>query len=279
MSFIMTYMKWGTMFESILLGAVQGLTEFLPVSSSAHLILISYLQSGHSLSLTLNVALHFGTLMAVFIYFWRDWKKIGDAFFRKIFKKESSYESQVLLPGLIIGTLPAGVVGLLAKDWIERVLHHPSVVILPLALVGVFMWWVDDKTPSERPLKSLSIKDAFLIGVAQTFALIPGVSRSGATITCGRILRFKREDAARFSFLLGTPAMFGATLLESKHILEVAHDPAFYVAVGTSTLVGCLAIGGFLAFLRRFGFAMFAIYRCLLALCILYFVLSYTDPF
>ncbi len=255
---------------SILLGIIQGITEFLPVSSSAHLILISSMVNGKALPMFLNVSLHFGTLLAVLIYFFDDWWKILKGLKLFIINKQKTYEQQVLLPALIMGSVPAGVVGLLWKDPIEEFFHNPKSVILPLILVGLLLWLVDKKSRTNRSLKSLTITDGIKIGLAQVCALIPGVSRSGATIVAARALSFKREDAARFSFLLGTPAMGGAALLHARGFIENIGNPAFIVGIITSCVVGLGAIKFFISFINRFGFFAFALYRTLLAFVVAY---------
>lgn len=255
--------------HAIILGFLQGTAEFLPISSSGHLILASYFMDGKPLPLALNVALHVGTLLAILLYFWRDWMKIANCLVKRITQKEKSFESDVLFPALLIGSIPAAVVGLLWEEDIERIFHSPQYVVVPLALVGILLWWGDRKAPTTRPLNKLTFKDSILIGVFQACALIPGVSRSGSTILGGRLLGFSRTDAARYSFLLGTPAMAGAALLKRKEILESFNEPSFFVGCMTALLVGCLAISFLMAFIKRYGFGVFALYRVGLAVTII----------
>lgn len=257
---------------AVILGVVQGVTEFLPVSSSAHLIIISWLFKGEALPLSLNISLHIGTLVAVLIYFKKDWVRIVSSVLRFAKTREKSFESHTLLPGLIVGSIPAGVVGLMWKDEIEAVFHNPSFVAYPLAIVGVLLWYVDSKAPSRKSVGQITIKDAMLVGVAQACALIPGTSRSGATILGARLLGVDREGAARFSFLLGTPVMMGAALLESRDILDSLGDPVFYIGVITSIFVGIGAIHFLIEFVKRFGLAVFAIYRLVLATALFFLV-------
>lgn len=259
-------MEVAQILHAIALGALQGVAEFLPISSSAHLIIVSWLMDGKPLPLTLNIALHVGTLVAVLVYFWKDWLRLVKAVVLRVTRGERSYESDTLLPGLIIGSIPAGVIGVLWNDKIEQIFHHPGTTILPLAIVGVLLWLVDKKAPAEKSMRDISIKDAFLVGIGQACALIPGFSRSGSTILAGRLLKIRREDAARFSFLLGTPAMLGAALLKRDELIVSFADPQFIIGASTSMIVGCLTIGFLLHFLRRFGFGAFAIYRVALAL-------------
>jgi undecaprenyl-diphosphatase len=228
---------------------------------------------GKPLPLTLNIALHVGTLAAVLFYFWQDFLAMGKAGLRRLTAGTKSFEADVLIPGLIIGSIPAGIIGILWEKKIEALFHNPLSVCFPLALVGIGLWLVDKKMPSDRNLTDLTIKDAFLIGIAQACALIPGFSRSGSTILGARLLRFDRSHAARFSFILGTPAMGGAVLLNYKDILASIGDPQFYIGISVSAAVGCMAIAFLLNFLKKFGFFAFAVYRLILAVIILAIVL------
>lgn len=254
---------------SIVLGIVQGIGEFLPISSSGHLVVVSSVMDGKPLPLSLNIALHIGTLAAVLVYFWRDWLNLALRLLGRVTRGEKSFESDVLFPILIIGTIPAAIVGLAWEKEIEAIFHNPVSVAVPLALVGVLIWWGDIKSPSRKVMTDLTYRDGFLIGVAQAMALVPGVSRSGITILCGRVLSYRKEDAAKFSFMLGTPAMLGAAILDADQIMQSMAQADFYVGIMVSMVVGCLAIRFLLSFLRRFGFGAFAIYRLLLAAVIL----------
>jgi undecaprenyl-diphosphatase len=252
---------WGL---AILLGIVQGLSEFLPISSSAHLIVFSWLAEGSPLPLSLNVAMHVGTLASLVIFFHRDWWYLARRALERLSGGKASFQADVLLPGLVIGSIPAAIVGGLGKDAIEAYFHHPFMVIVPLVVVGFFLWWVDIKQTEKRPLDSITIKKSWFIGCAQALALIPGVSRSGITIIAGRYFGLDRGAAARFSFLLGTPAMVGAALVHAGEITEHIHEPLFYGGILVSCVVGCLAIKFLLAFINRFGFLAFALYRFVL---------------
>ncbi len=254
---------------AIVLGIVQGIGEFLPISSSGHLIIVSWLMSGKTLSLTLNIALHVGTLLAVLVYFWRDWLNIYKACVGKVFSGSRSYETSVLLPGIILGSIPAGVIGILWNEKIEQVFHNPLSVCAPLFFVGIALWQVDKRWPVTKTSNNLTILDCVLIGVGQACALIPGVSRSGATILTGRLRGIDRESAARFSFMLGTPAMGGAAVLKYKELLASAGDPVFYIGTSVSFVTGIFAISFLLRFLKSYGFGVFAAYRALLAMFIL----------
>ncbi len=258
--------------ESILLGAIQGLTEFLPVSSSAHLIFFSSILGGHVLPLALNIGFHVGTLLALLGYFWRDWFGIIGSFFRLVIRRERSFNATTMLPALVIGSIPAGFLGVFFKDSIEQTFHHPIMTVMPLILFGLALWLTDKRFAGNRRLSSLSIMDALFIGAAQAIALIPGSSRSGCTIMGGRILGFSRQESARFSFLLGTPAMLGAALLDHEEIVSNFTNTDFLVGVATAGIVGGLAIHFLLNFLKKQGFLVFAIYRIILGIAILFTV-------
>ncbi|MGE0174391.1 MAG: undecaprenyl-diphosphate phosphatase [Oligoflexales bacterium] len=267
-------MEFSEVAYSLALGAVQGITEFLPVSSSAHLIVFSYAVNDQPLPLALNVALHFGTLMAVLVYFRRDWILLISKTLRRIFGGPASYESDVLVPCLFIGTLPIGILGILFEDQIEHYLHNPLFTTVPLALVGFLLWRADSKSPEDKAYDAITIKNAFKIGLAQAAALFPGVSRSGATILTARHLGYNRTDAAKFSFMLGMPAMLGAAALEARHIANSITQPEFYLGFLSSFLVGALTINYLLKFLRTKGFGVFAIYRIALAIVIVGFYVA-----
>jgi undecaprenyl-diphosphatase len=261
---------WGL---ALILGAVQGLSEFLPISSSAHLIIFSWLVAGKPLPLVLNVAMHVGTLSSVVIFFLSDWLSIARSLVERVSKGRRSFQADVLLPGLVIGSIPAAVVGLLGEEYIEGYFHHPFMVVLPLIVVGFVLWYVDARRPQVLGLEGMTIRKAWTIGMAQALALIPGVSRSGITIIAARNYGFNRSAAARFSFLLGTPALAGAALLHAKEICAHITEPMFYLGMISSCVVGCLAIKFFIAFIQRYGFLAFAIYRALLAVVLVLIVL------
>ena len=254
------------MLYPIILGVVQGIAEFLPISSSAHLIITSWLMEGEPLSLSLNVSLHMGTLFAVLLYFHKDWLELFSGLFSDIQQKRyKNGESIKKWTILVIASLPAGILGLTLKDTIEQLFHNPTSTVGPLVIVGIALWWIDKKAAQSNKLQDMTIFNGIMIGCAQACALIPGVSRSGATITAARLLNFDRETATRFSFLLGTPAMGGAALLHYKDILANLSDSTFQIGVFVSCLVGCLAIHFLMSWIRKAGFGIFAIYRVLLA--------------
>ena len=206
------------------------------------------------------------------IYFWRDWRNLLTSTIAKIRFGKNSFEANTLLPALIVGSIPAGIIGLLWQHEIEAILHNPASTLIPLALVGVALWLGDRYFRTHSKLIDLNLKHALIIGLAQAMALVPGTSRSGITILAGRYVGLGREESAKFSFLLGTPVMGGAALLNASDIFHSLGEPAFYLGCSVSMLVGCLTIAFLLRFLRTYGLGVFAVYRVILAL-ILFFVL------
>jgi undecaprenyl-diphosphatase len=257
--------------DSLVIGILQGLAEFLPISSSAHIIIYSEWVNGVALPLALNVGLHGGTLLAVLSYFWADLAKmlktaLEPGPFADYFRRNR------LNFALLVGTIPAAVVGLTSKDQIELLFHHARSVIIPLVIVGWLIWWIDRRSETRfHHLSQVGMHQAILIGLGQALALIPGVSRSGATITMARYLGFDRDTAARFSFLLGVPAMLGALVLQGGDIGPSLSDPSFYWGFFGALITGFLTIHFFLKLMKRIDFLYFAIYRTCLGL-ILYII-------
>ncbi len=250
-------------FKALILGVIQGITEFLPISSSAHLLLFSnLLNEGKPLPLFYNVALHFGTALAILFYFRKDWVKM----LKSLKSYPSQNKNQKLLFNLIIGSIPAAVIGLSLKDFIEATFHNTLSIILPLGIVGILLWLTDYLHRGRKDLYKLTGLQALLIGLGQTCALIPGVSRSASTIIACRLLNLTKMDAARFSFLLGTPVMMGAALLHVKDFYLNLNNPGLYVGFFSSFFVGLASIHFFLKLISRFGFFAFALYRVALSL-------------
>lgn len=255
-------------FEALILGAIQGVTEFLPISSSAHLILYGQLTTGKPLPLSHNIALHLGTALALLLYFSQDWFKLAKSLFKR--KKEDKKNRELLFK-LIVASIPAGLLGLTFKSFIETHLHASTVLILPLGFFGVALWLIDKKMPQSKNSSDLSYKDTFLIGLGQSLALIPGTSRSCATILSGRLLGLKRGEAIRFSFLMGTPIMLAAAVLHAKDFTYSVMDPSFLTSFASSFFVGIVSIHFFLRLFTRYGFFVFALYRIFLATLIYWY--------
>jgi undecaprenyl-diphosphatase len=247
------------------LGIVQGLGEFLPISSSAHLIITPWLFGWHQEaligSLTYDVALHMGTLLALAGFFWRDWLQL----LRNALRPQT--EDGRLFWLLVIASLPGAAIGFVLSQFAEDFFRDKYLVIAgALAIMGGVLYYADRIAPQRDDLSGITWFKALLIGLAQSFAFIPGVSRSGSTMTMGRALGLKRETAARFSFLMALPITFGAGVLELRHLDVVALQSApFWLGIGMSFLVGVLAIGFLLRYLRSNSFLPFVVYRIALA--------------
>lgn len=255
-----------TPFQAAVLGAIQGLTELLPISSSAHLFVVPTLLGWPYSGLAFDVALHGGTLLALVIAFWGDWMTM----LREAFSPDATVarEARMLWAKLVVATIPAAVVGKLLGDVAEEKLR-----VLPLQAATLFVFglllWLSDRNRPGVDTKSPSWAQALGMGFAQCLALVPGVSRSGVTMTAGRTQGLSRISAARFSFLLATPITFGALVLEAR---KVPHDlPASTLAIGvvTAAVFGIFAIRLLLRLLRSSGFGVFFAYRAAFALVIL----------
>jgi len=265
-------------FQALLLGILQGLTEFLPISSSAHLILLPWFFHWNNPlldSLPFDVALHAGTLLAILWYFWRDWLELIGGFFRILIKREARGFQERLILYILLATIPAGIAGFSLEKTIESSFRNPFLITLPLVLVSFLMIYAERRNRLSRTLEAISLKDAMVIGVAQAVALLPGVSRSGITITTGLLQGYRREAATRFSFLLSTPAIAGATLLQTRHLLSAGQNDWFLIAVGfvSSAVVGYLAIAFLMRYLRVHTLNLFAGYRLILAATVIFWIL------
>lgn len=250
-------------FQALVLGAVQGLTEFLPVSSSAHLVIIPWLFGWNDQGLTFDVALHMGTLLALLLYYWRDWLDMG------VSLADGRPLPRRLLLLLVVASAPGAVAGLLFEKQAETIFRSPGLIAITLALLGIALWAADVYGGKERRIEDLGLVDALLIGLSQAFAIIPGVSRSGATMTTARILGIDRPDAANFSFLMATPIIAGAGMIEVHKLLRSGLSAQVGWGFLSSAVFGLIAIAGLLRFLRTRTYRPFAIYRIVLAAIIL----------
>jgi undecaprenyl-diphosphatase len=253
--------------QAVALGIIQGLTEFLPISSSAHLFVVPTLLGWPYHGLGFDVALHWGTLIALLVAFWRDWWRLLRDFFSA--DRLARDDARRTWLQLAVGSVPAAIAGLLFKDVIETQLRWLPLQAVTLSVFGFLLWWVDRKAPTRVSETSPSWGAALLMGCAQAVALVPGVSRSGVTITAGRAAGLPRVAAARFSFLLATPITFGAGLLEVEHFRDSASTQVLIVGMAVSAVVGILAIRGLLHWLGRAGFGVFFAYRLALAALVL----------
>ena len=258
--------------QVIVLAIVQGLTEFLPISSSGHLVLVPSAFGWSDQGMAFDVAVHFGSLAAVLTYFRGDIRMLLGGARQVIAGKLGSFEARLAL-GLGLGTVPAALAGLLLAAWIGDHLRSPSVIVVTLSGYAVLMLLADRLGSKSRMLSDVRLRDALWIGVAQALALVPGTSRSGVTITAAMALGFERTDAARFSFLLAVPVILLASAYELTVLLRAdAAIPWGQLLAGAviSGVVAYLSIRFFMRFVNRVGLLPFAIYRLLLAAVILY---------
>lgn len=261
------------LYQVIVLAIVQGLTEFLPISSTAHLKLVPWLFGWHDPGLAFDIALHAGTLAAVLIYFYKDWIQIvAQAFGMRVHGDRELAKNPKLLWLLVIGSIPVGVAGLIFGKQAETTWRSPYVIGAMLILVGVVMWIADRKTNGFQGLGEVTGLDAITIGAAQALAVVPGTSRSGITITAALFRDFDRAAAARFSFLLSTPAIAAAAAKDAWDLHKHAHLPLekgpLVIGVAVSGIVGALVIGFFLKYLRRHSLTPFVWYRIIFGIIV-----------
>jgi undecaprenyl-diphosphatase len=262
-----------TIFQAIVLGTLQGLAEFLPISSSAHLSLAPWLFGWPAPGLAFDVALHVGTLAAVLWYFRRDWARLAVAGWTIVRTRRVATPEQRRVIFLVIATIPGGIAGLLLEDYAETVFRAPVITGIALIVLGVLLWFVDRAAPARRTLDEFTWRDALLIGCAQVLALVPGVSRSGATITAGRALAIDRQSAAVFSFLMSMPIIGAAAIFKVPEAIAQTGITAPLVAgVLAAAVSGWLAIAVLLRYVSRNDFAVFAVYRVVFGAFVLWLV-------
>lgn len=257
-----------TLFQAAVLGAVQGLTEFLPISSSGHLILVPWLLGWSDPGLTFDLALHLGTSLALLVYFWRDWAALTRAVLAGVTDGQARRDPRWGLAWLLaLGCIPAGVVGLLFEDVIERNARQPVMIAALLIVFGIVLYAADRLSSRSRPLEKVGLGDAIVVGCAQAVALLPGVSRSGITLTAGLFRGLEREAAARFSFLLSAPITIAAATFKLRVLFREpptgSEALVFVVGAAVAAIVGALAIGFLLRYLQSRSTAIFLWYRVL----------------
>ena len=245
------------------LGVLQGLGEFLPISSSGHLIAVPWLLGWPEHGLSFDVALHLGTLAAVLYAFIGDWWRLGSSALRGAARGNPFAETDGRLLGLLaMASVPGAVAGLLLDKWADTVFRSPALVASTMALMGAVLLAADSIGASDREAGHISVRHALLIGIAQAAALVPGVSRSGATISMARFLGYRREEAARFSFLLATPITFGAALVKVPRLLAADGDKGPLIAgMAAAAVVGFLSIRVLLSYVRTRDYRPFVYYR------------------
>ena len=257
--------------QSIILGIVQGLTEFLPISSSGHLIVFPWLFNWEMLSDGMDVALHIGTLLALLIFFFKDWVNLLKAGYKKAVKKEDSKEGKIFWY-LVIATIPAGILSLVldkVSDLIvgEDINIQMVVIAITLIVMGILLYIADKKSKSTTDYDNISLKQSVLIGMSQAIAAaFPGVSRSGITMTTARFLKVDRESAAKFSFMLAMPITLAAVIFD---LMNFTFDIPIILGILASFITGVIVIKFLMNYLKKGSFKVFAIYRIVFGIIIL----------
>ena len=261
-----------TIIQTIILGVIQGLTEFLPISSSAHLNLFPWLLKWQSMPDSFDVALHVGTLLAIVVYFFKDWIKLIVGGYKQVVKKEKTIEGKIFWQ-LVIATIPAGILSLILDKISSKIIGdnlNLKMILIAIALIvmGILLYWVDKNSKSIVKYEKITLKQSILIGISQALAAaFPGVSRSGITMTVARWLKIDRESAAKYSFLLATPITAAAVIFSLGD--SALTSLSFWIGVETSFIVGILVIKFLLNYLRKGSFKVFAIYRIIIGLIII----------
>lgn len=257
--------------HALILGIVQGLTEFLPISSSAHLNVFPWIFGWDKISESFDLALHLGTLVAICIFFFKDWINLIKGGFKKVFKKEDSLDGRIFWY-LVIATVPAGILSLVL-DKISNYIVGDNLdlqmifIAVALIVMGIVLYLVDKKCDSKTDYENITLKQSILVGISQALAAaFPGVSRSGITMTVARGLKIDRESAAKFSFLLATPIVLAALLVD---LPSFTFSIPFVVGVLASFLVGLFIIKFLMDYLKKGSFKVFAVYRIILGIIIL----------
>jgi undecaprenyl-diphosphatase len=256
--------------RALVLGVLQGLGEFLPISSSGHLIVVPWLLGWPDSGLAFDVALHLGTLAAVAFAFWRDWLKLLEAGARAVATgRPLADPDSRLLVYLALATIPGAVAGLVLDEWAETVFRSPALVALMMAAVGLVLWAADRRAPSGEGPDTMSLRDALLIGLAQAVAIVPGTSRSGVTISMALFLGHRREAAARFSFMLALPITLGAAIVKVPDLFRGGGEVGpILVGMGAAAVSGFAAIRVLLAYVRTRTYRPFVYYRLAFALLV-----------
>ena len=265
-----------TVIHAIILGIVQGLTEFLPISSSAHLNVFPWIFNWEMLSDGMDVALHIGTLIALIIFFFKDWIALIKGGYNQTIKKQKSQEGKMFWY-IVLATIPAGVLSLILDKISDKIIGdninvQMAIIACTLIIMGILLYIVDKRSKSKIDYEHISLKQAILIGISQALAAaFPGVSRSGITMTTARYLKIDRESAAKFSFMLATPITLAAVIFDLKHF---TFDLALILGILASFIVGVFVIKFLLEYLKKGSFKVFAIYRIIFGVIILaiYFI-------
>lgn len=259
-----------TIFRAIILGIIQGIAEFLPISSSAHLIIFPYLFGWEESGLAFDVALHFGTMMAVILIFFKDWWNLFVGAIKDVKEKKKTTNGKMFWY-LIIATIPAALAGVLLDNVIEDVIRNKVwIIALALAIMGLLIYvgdkWASKHYKKETEFEDITLKQALIVGISQAFAVIPGFSRSGTTILAGRLQGISKEAITKFTFLLSVPVICGATILK---VGDLALTKEIIVGIITSFATGIIAIKFLLRYIKKHDFSIFAFYRVILAIIVL----------
>lgn len=258
-------------YQALILGIVQGLTELLPISSSAHLNIIPWMfgwinEPGFTEAFKgFDVALHFGTLLAIAIFFFKDWLGLIKGGYEQVIKKKKSTEGRMFWY-IVLATIPGGIIGFILDKFLEDALTKPLIIAIALIVMGIILYIVDQKAKKETDYENMTLKQTFLIGLSQALAFIPGVSRSGVTMTTARAMGVKRESAAKYSFMLSAPIVLAATIFKAK---DFVFNLPFFIGVIASFIVGIFVIKFLLNYLKKGSFKGFAIYRVILGIAII----------
>jgi undecaprenyl-diphosphatase len=268
-----------TFLQSIFLGILQGLTEFLPISSSGHLVLAENLFQIKQAGLYFNVMLHMGTLLALILYFWRDWVRYIKAFFRSLRKWDLKNDiEQRLFYLLVLASIPGALFGALLEKQVQTIFRSTALVLVNLFIIALVFIITEKIAKKQRSLSKIGIKDALIIGFSQVLAIIPGISRSGITIVAGMLFGLKREAAARFSFLMATPIIFGAGLVGLNKIIHQGNNSTGWlnmiIGLLSAALIGYLTIKYLLSYLEKHTLNIFAYYRILLVIAVIIYLLN-----
>ncbi|MBF0528414.1 MAG: undecaprenyl-diphosphate phosphatase [Deltaproteobacteria bacterium] len=265
-----------SIFQAVVYGLIQGLAEFLPISSSAHLILAPWFFHWQDPGLSFDIALHLGTLIAIIAYLWKDWLAIFLSAFgkpirnrhRPFFTSTYRHYTKNYLWLLVAATIPGALIGYLLEHYAEKTFRHPLLVASALGIMGFILYLADRRTRRTRTLGQVSLGDALIIGLSQAFAIVPGVSRSGATISAALFLGLDRVSAARFSFLLSTPIIFGAVVLKLNTFIRAGFGVPEVIGIVVSAISGYIAIAGLIKLISRVSYKAFFLYRLCLALIV-----------
>ena len=259
-----------TITQAVILGLVQGFGELLPISSSAHLALAPYFLQFPDQGLAFDVALHFGTLVALVWYFRREWIDMIGSVANIVRTRRVSTVHEKRAVFLVVATIPGGIGGLLLNDYAETTFRSPLLIAITLAVMGIVLWAVDRYSARVRSIEEVTLRDAIIVGCSQVLALIPGVSRSGSTITAGRALHLDRASAARFSFLMSMPITLAAVVLKMPEAVRAEGFSApLVVGVVVAAISSWVAITVLLRYVSKHSFGIFAAYRLLLSSAVL----------